>query len=156
VPGDCGRVGTVEVAKRGGFVGTKSFVEGQFDDSTKVDGGSEFVDDGVLGGGARLGFFAEWFRDLGNDFVVFRGQLARFAGTTIVDCGIGRTSGFAFWCTWSGGPLGVCGDLPLTSLPRSYKHPSYFGLSLAAGCAGLVQVVLEVDDSVVEINLGRL
>lgn len=98
---------TVEVLQRGGFVGTKRFVECVFHLSSDVDCGGEAQQNGFFGGGLRAGFLAEAICDLEDSLMVFGRQFDGLARAEIVGCGIGRASGFAFRSARSGGPLGV-------------------------------------------------
>ena len=97
----------VTCGRNGGFVGTKRFVERVFDIGTDVDGGAEVQQDGFVSGCLRAGAGAEVAGDLGDGFMVFGREFEGLAGAEIVGGGIGRTSGFAFGSTRSGGPLGV-------------------------------------------------
>ena len=98
---------TVEVFQRGGFVGTKCFVERVFDLGADVDGGGEVLEYGFFIWRLRVGVGTEMVSDLADGLVVFWREFAWLAGAEIVGGGIGRTSGFAFGSTRSGGPLSI-------------------------------------------------
>jgi len=91
----------------GGFVGTKSFIDCAFDLGSQVGGRREFEDDGELFSVLGLRVRTEALGDLRDRFVVLRRELVGLARSQIVDGGIGRTSGFAFGSTRTGGPLGI-------------------------------------------------
>ena len=104
--GGCGVV-AVEVVHRGGFVGTKCFVERAVDLGSDVDGGGEGDEDGFFGGRLGVGIGTEPVGDLGDGFVVVGCEFEGLARAEIVRSGIGRTSGFAFGSARSGGPPGI-------------------------------------------------
>ena len=106
-PGERGRVVPVQVFERGGFVGTKNFVEGVLDLGADVDGGGEFLEYGFFGGCLRLGVRPEMVCGLDYGLMVFGREFAWLAGAEIVGSGIGRAPALAFRSTRSGGPLSV-------------------------------------------------
>ena len=106
-PGEGGGVVAVQIFQRGGFVGTKCFVERVFDLGADVDGGGEVLQDRFFGKCLRAGVGAEVVGYLSNGFVVFRREFEGLVRAEIVSGRIKRAFGFAFGSTRSGGPLGI-------------------------------------------------
>ena len=105
--GERGGVVTIKILERGGFVGTKCFVERVFDLRADVNGGGEVEEHSFFGGRLGARFRTKTAGDLGDGLMVLERYFQWLARAEMMGGGIGRTSGFAFWGARSGGPLGV-------------------------------------------------